>query len=467
MCTQSNNNDSILVDIFGSCVSRYIFFDGGIDGKGCADPRIKINYFFDKHPILSCVTPMPNDETINSETISQITIDELWDKNEHELRALKQELSKSCMKIIKNSKAEYFVLDLYALHTNLLIYKETMFSPYRYEFFGTNLYKQNKEKFSHLFFPFDLPIGLWYGYIVEFMNEIVKHYGQNIILVRFTACSHYVSYQKEVKPIPPEFLTPWMASYKFNDRVRELEDLIIRDFKPHVIDYSKYYIGDQNHNPSLQGAHFNIGFYTESFAKIKEILFSKPKEQQIFDTLSYIGVRDILRIDLNNKEYEKMLNYICNPLYKSSPFAPLNVLSTLSNAEIVQNRLFLSNIYEICNHVAKYLDNDLFSNDEKSYLLMYQINQVLSVNNNKQIDILNKMNQITTLEITGNIENVFEKFLILFEHSHLCWIDYLKKSSELAPYDKTVTKYMLDYACAIEDEALIEQCKQILNMPEQ
>lgn len=462
-----NVNNRILVDIFGSCVSRYTFSDGAIDCRGCADERIKINYFFDKHSILSCMTPAPNDEIINSETISQISMDELWDKTNHELRTLKQELSKSCMRIMKNSNADYFIFDLFGLHTNLLLYKETMFSPYRYEFFGTNLYKKNKDKFSGLFFPFDIPIGLWYGYIVEFMNEVVKHYGENIILVRFKACSHYVSYQKEVKPIPPEFLAPYMANYKFNDKLNQLEDLIIKEFKPHVIDYSKYYIGDQNHNPSLQGAHFSIGFYTESFKTIKEILFDKPKTQQIFDTLSYIGVRDILRIELDNEEYGKMFELICNPLYKNSIFKPLNVLSTLSNNEIVENRLFLSNIYEICGHVAKYLDNDLFTDDEKSYLFMYELNQLLSEDINQiQTDILNKMKQINKLEITGEVESVFEKFLILFENSHLCWIDYLKKASEFAPYDKTIAEYMLNYAYAVEDKELIEKYEKILSLAE-
>ena len=267
-----------LIDIHGSCVSRAIFLNGNLEATGCADPRMQINYYFDKHPILSCMTPVPHTNVLNESSIEKISEKELWDKSERNLRGLKQELLKSTRPLIKKSEADFFVFDLYDFHTNLMMYDDTIFSPYKYEFFNTNLYKNNVSEFTQMIFPLDLPLGLWWGYIELFFDEVFEKYGQDrVILVRFKACSYYVSKEKKVCPIPENFVRPWMANAKYNNKIRELEERIIEKYHPHVLDLSKYYIGDQKYNSDLQGAHFSKEYYMESFEKIKEIVFAIPR----------------------------------------------------------------------------------------------------------------------------------------------------------------------------------------------
>lgn len=112
-----------LVDIYGSCVSRAVLLDGDMQAKGCADDGIKVNYYFDKHPVLSCITPVPNTDILNKKTIEKIEKLELYSKEDRTLRGLKQEFS--------------------------------------YEFFNTDIFKKNPVAFSTVLFPLDLPIGIW------------------------------------------------------------------------------------------------------------------------------------------------------------------------------------------------------------------------------------------------------------------------------------------------------------------
>lgn len=455
--------DSILVDVFGSCVSRTVFLDGNFELKGCADPRIKINYFFDKHPILSCMTPVPNTPVLNAEKILAIRKEELWDKSEHNLRGIQQELLKSTISLISESKAQFFVFDLYDFQTNIMLYDNTMFSPYKYEFFNTRLYQNNKNQFSNLVYPLELPLGLWYGYVKMFMDFIIEKYGiENIILIRFSACSHYISKQKNVLSIPARYINPWTANYRFNDKLRQLEDRIIDEYNPHVIDYSKYYIGDENKHSDLQGAHFSDGYYKESFKKIKEILFDLPSSSltKKFSALSYDGICNILRIPISDAEYRKMWDIICNPIVKDDNSVILDRISSLSVEEIINNRFFLSNIYAIGESLTYVLHNNLFSTSEKDYLLsqqlLDQLPQPFTSNQKKLLNVLLEgLND--NLLIDCNFDDVFRKFLLLLDHSNVAWVDYLRCMERIEPNHPEVIKYMYSYACAIDDKSLMEK----------
>lgn len=454
---------SVLVDVFGSCVSRTIFLNGNFELKGSADSRIKINYFFDKHPMLSCMTPVPNTTVLNTEKIYKIKKEELWDKTERNLRGLQQELLKQTIPLISESKAQFFVFDLYDFQTNIIIYDNTMFSPYKYEFFNTNLYKNNKDKFSTLVYPLDIPWGLWYGYVKMFMDFVVNKYGkENIILIRFSACSHYLTKQNRILPIPKQYINPWTANYKFNNQLRQLEDRLIEEYNPHVIDYSKYYIGDENKTPDLQGAHFSDGYYKESFKKIKEILFDLETHDSIkkYNTLSYEGICNILRMPISNEEFEKMWNIICNPIVKEGISIILDRISDLSEEKIIRNRYFLSNVYAISESLSYVLRNKLFSQSEKDYLLSKELISKLphpfTAEQKGLLDILFDGLQ-DSLYIDNNFDSVFQKFLLLFDYGNLAWVEYLRKMEQINPSHPNVIRYMYFYACAIDDEILMKK----------
>ena len=311
---ERDTNETYSVDIYGSCVSRAVLLEGDVTKKGSVEPRININYFFDKHPILSCMTPVPNTEILNENIINNITSDELWDKSTHNLRGIKQELLKVTLPMIRESKANYFIFDLYDFHTNLLIYDHTLISPYKYESFNTRIYQNNKQQFNQLFFPLELPLGLWYGYVKLFMDEVFAKYGkENVIMLRFNACSHYLTKDKKVCEIPKNFLNPWMANYRFNERLRMLEDRIIEDYSPQVIDLSKYYIGDESFITDLQGAHFSEGYYLESMRKLREIILDKKDMKWHSAELSFTAISNIFMMDIENEEFKKMWKLIEPP----------------------------------------------------------------------------------------------------------------------------------------------------------
>lgn len=473
------DDSQIMVDIFGSCVTRAIFLDGKLEEKGCVDPRIKINYFFDKHPILSCVTPVPNTEVLNQNTIECIEKEELWQKTEHNLRGIKQELLKSTMPMIKESVAKYFIFDLYDFHTNLMIYDNTMFSPYKYEFFNTKLYQKNKSEFKKMFFPLDLPIGIWYGYVKLFFDEVIKKYGrENVIMVRFKACSHYMSKEKNVLPIPKNFLNPWMANARYNSQIKELEDRIISDYNPIVIDISKYYIGDEEYNSDLQGAHYSVEYYNESFKIMKKILLEdgdKCARERNYTLISYKGIANILKKDMSQEEFYAMWNIIESPIKEVVDLSVLERIAMFSDEFIVKNRTLIADIYGLADKLSYILDNDLFSKNEKNYIFNYEFEQkfIKPLDANMQT-ILRDTFGIEDMElilhgedtIYYSFESIFDKFLILFENENIMWIDYLKQAEKLQPRNREVINYLLCYAEAIEDDALILEYQHKLNVVE-
>jgi len=470
-----DSSNPYLVDIYGSCVSRVIFLNGDLEAKGCIDPDIEINYFFDKHPVLSCVTPIPNTSILNVHTIENIRKEELWDKSERNLRGIKQELLKSTLPMICESKADFFVFDLYDFHTNLMVYDDTMFSPYKYEFFNTDLYKKNSSEFSKLFFPIEMPMGIWWGYVKKFFDTVFGKYGnERVILIRFTACSHYLSKDKKVMNIPNRFLNPWMANYKYNSKIRELEDKIIKEYSPHVIDLSKYYICVQSLFEDLQGAHFSKACYMESFEKVKEIIFNAEenttKNVSHYASLSLNGIADILQKDMEQCEFERLWSVTESPVKALEGCYALTKISQLPDKDIVVNRMFIGELCRIAASISYVLQNQLFSYEEKDWVFRQHFEKILFVSlTEKERCLASKIFDFEKADLKFSDDNeyfsfeaIFEKFFVLFENEDLAWVTYLKQAGKLEPYNKEVLEYLLHYANAIEDQNLVEECKMRL-----
>lgn len=465
-----DSSNPYLVDIYGSCVSRAILLNGDLEAQGCADPSFKINYFFDKHPVLSCVTPVPNTPILNAHTIETIRKDELWDKSDRNLRGIKQELLKSTLPMIRESKADFFIFDLYDFHTNLMVYDDTMFSPYKYEFFNTDLYKKNSAEFSKLFFPIEMPMGIWWGYVKNFFDVVFEKYGnERVVLIRFTACSHYLSKDKKVLKIPDRFFNPWMANYKYNSKIRELEDKIIKEYNPNVVDFSKYYICDQNLFEDLQGAHFSKACYMESFEKVKEIIFNseenEKKDVSHYVSLSFNGIADILQKDMEQCEFEMLWSVTESPVKVLDGCHALKRISQLPDKDIVANRMFIGNLCRIADSISYVLQNELFSLEEKEWIFRQHFERILFVSlTEKELYLASK---IFDFEKSGlefdddneyfSFEAIFEKFFVLFENEDVAWVEYLKQAGRLEPYNKEVLEYLLNYANAIEDWELVTE----------
>lgn len=430
-----------------------------MQAKGCVDDRIKINYYFDKHPVLSCVTPVPNTDILNSETIEKIDKQELYSKENRTLRGMKQELLKSTLPMIRQSKADFFVFDLYTFHANLIIYDNTMFSPWSYEFFNTDIFEKNSDAFSMMFFPLDLPIGIWWGYVKSFFDVVFEKYGnEHVIMLRFTACSHYIANDKKVYPIPDVCKKPWKANDKYNVKLRELEERIIREYNPHVVDYSKYYMGDSTYSEDIQGAHFSVEYYKESFKAIKEILLGIDKSKKIFcyERLSFSGIAELLEKDLSQEEFRKMWICIESPIKKLDECTVLKRLAQLSDDIIISNRFFISEICRLAEEMSYILENPLFSNADRIFVLFRHIGIWKAGNFTKEelcfLNCIFKGENINSF----SYENLLQKFEVLFENDDIVWMDYLVAAEQMNPDSIEVLQYMKYYAVAIEDWAMAE-----------
>lgn len=468
----SNTPPSCLVDVFGSCVSRSIFHNGNPTAKGCADPRIKINRYFFRHSILSCMVPPPNTALLNP-TIANCLTNDTIKTQDNFFKALKEELLKTVLPMIRESNGEYFVFDLFDLFTLHLLYDNTILTNIDCVMFRVDAYRNQPESFS-TFFPFDLPLGLWYGYIKLFMDEIINKYGaEHVVLVRLTACGSYLSKNKTVLPFSKQASDFYTATPKYNKQARELEDRLLREYNINSIDYSKYYIDDEEYWSNLQGAHFSKGYYTESFKKMKEILLRDSSLDTHnclrFSELSFEGISDILKIPASDKEYAVMWNQIVSPLRNLNHIPAFQRLATYSDEKIIQHRLFLSNIFAVAESIDYILNNTAFNNAEKNFFMLQELeNQLQKPYDSMQLLILKDLfpdsdnRSLSAIfqssdcsQYEFSFEAVFYKFLLLFDHSNLGWISYLQQAEQLNPNHVETLRYLLYYANAIEDTELI------------
>lgn len=470
-----NNTEPLcLVDVFGSCVSRSIFHNGNPEAKGCADPRIKINRYFFRHSILSCMVPPPNTKELNATVANELSNDVIRTQ-EGFFKALKEELLKTVLPMIRESNGDYFVFDLFDMFTLHMLYDNTILTNIDCVMFSLDAYRKKPEDFS-TFFPFDLPIGLWYGYVKLFMDEIVEKYGaDHVVLVRLTACGSYISKNKQVLPFSEQASGFYTATPKYNKQARELEERIINDYHPNVIDYTKYYIDDEGYWSNLQGAHFAKGCYTESFKRMKEILLRPEGDTRgslIFSQLSYEGISDILKTPIPEEQFMVMWQQIVSPVREVKGVPALERLATYPDEIVIQNRLFLSNLFLVAESVSYILENELFTGEEKDWLFYRRVDELMpKPYTDVQLQIIRDIfrealeeGDTFSFECRGqesenalySFEPVFEKFLVLFENDNLTWIVYLLQAEKLNPDHPETLQYLLHYATALEDAELIE-----------
>ena len=399
----------------------------------------------------------------------QIKQNELWDKSEHNLRGIQQELLKATIPMLENKHGEYFVFDLYDFHTDLVVYENTMFSPYKYEFYNTNIYNENKEQFQLRFTPIESPLGLWYGYVKSFLDKIYEMYeSDKVILVRFKACSHYISKNKTIEEIPDRFINPWMANWKYNEKIFQLEELIIKEFNPRVIDVSKYYIGDEELFPEdLQGAHFEKNYYMESFKILKKILFENEfdeNQKKYRYRISYEAIANMLTRPINDNSFAKLWDIVEHPMYEFEDVEPLYRLIELPTELLIENREFIANIIRMTNTIEYILEGKYFSKEEKTWLFCKEVKNSfgnLTFEEDYILDCMfgsicqytdiNKLFEANCKTEQFNIDCMFNKFLLLFENENLAWVDYLLYLEKIAPEDPEIKQYLSCYYDVIEE----------------
>ena len=139
---------------------------------------------------------------------------------------------------------------------------------------------------------------------------------------------------------------------------------------------------------------------------------------------------------------------------------------------VIQNRLFLSNLFLVAESVSYVLENELFTDAEKDWLFYRKVDELMpKPYTDAQLQIIRDifreaLEEGDTFSFEGrgqefanalySFEPIFEKFLVLFENDNLAWIAYLLQAEKLNPDHPETLQYLLHYATALEDEELIE-----------
>lgn len=262
------------VNILGSCISRVIMLDGDRFGHGIADNEISMDYYLDKQNVVCALMPPP----FSREEVEEIQAEELYDGSR--LSSLKQCLNKDTVKLLRDSDAEWLILDFYDFQTQFTIYQDTTFANCAFEFYNTSIFKKRDPKLFQRANFCEMPPWLWYSYVDLFFQQILDHYdADHIILNRFRSNTYYLMQSGRVAKLPDQFKMPYHSNDRFNAPLRKFEDAFIERYHPYVIDLSHFFMGDQNHWDNLNGAHFEHEFYRESFDAVREIILGGSKQR--------------------------------------------------------------------------------------------------------------------------------------------------------------------------------------------
>ena len=268
----------VKINILGSCVSRVAMLKGDGSGHGLMDENMKLGYFLDKENMVLAMMPPAFDR---EEVESLVKEEMLWDKSR--IKVVKQSLNKDTLGLLMEEPADYLIIDLMDFQTNFVVKGDTAFDSNAYEFFNTALFDKYKDSVSVANFM-KLPHWFYYPYVDLFFKQLMERYdSEHIILNRFRANSYYIAKDGFIKEIPEDYRQPYQANAAYNGQLGLLEEHIIKNFNPYVIDISKFYIGDENIWENLQGAHFEREFYERTFEIVRHIIYDRP-EKKVFDS---------------------------------------------------------------------------------------------------------------------------------------------------------------------------------------
>ena len=172
-----------------------------------------------------------------------------------------------------------------------------------------------------------------------------------------------------------------------------------------------------------------------------------------------------------------MWNQITSPLRGLTGLPSLERLAVYSDTIILQHRLFFSNLFAVAESISYILDNDIFAPQEKDWLFYQELERLLPQPYTDAQALLLKdlfhlgedntysftlTEQMQKAEDSPSFEAVFQKFLLLFDHGNIVWIDYLLLAEQMNPNHPETLQYLLHYAEALEDEELIKHCTEKL-----
>ena len=441
----------VTLDILGSCISRIILLDGDYLKRGVCDERIKLEYYFDKNNIVSCMMPAP----FSREEVNSIRADELYAKDR--INSLRQGINKDTLNMIMKGKADYLLIDVHDLSLSVSCYGNTTFSNCAYEFYNTSLFKKYADKISELNFM-EIPTFLWYSYIDLFFDKVLERVdSDHIILNRFRACKNYIDMDGYIREIPESFRKPFHANYEYNDKIKDVEEYIIKKVNPYVLDLTKFFITDERFWDNLNGVHYEKKFYEDGLKELNDIMFNKNSVRN-HNRISMMTTAYILEQNMaDDNEYVKYLKEI------ESPFVSYKILDDickiLTYKQVAKNRKLLAALYKIAYNFKNELCEENSTADAKVKFLIEKLSLEYIDNYKEFIDFMLNFYKEDRSKAVSYLEAIF---LEMLNDGDVEWVDFLNKIEGYAPKDRRVLFYKLQYYQAVNDVEKIKEYEEKL-----
>lgn len=313
----------VLVDVHGSCVSRSCF--NLIDQS-----KIQVQNFFSRNNIVSCMMPPAELEFSHGELLQY--------SSEYSERCMRFALNKQTVPTLLDSNAEYLVVDLFDFCQPVASYRDTTFSTYDYTFYNTAAYQAQKAQFAMIDF-IDVPPCLWYCHVDRYFQLMMEKFKGKVILNRLSCSNIYLTGKNTIKDIPENLR--FFGDSKYNHMLYDLENYIIDNHCPFVVDISKYFIPDEHYNADTTAVHYEEAYEILQSRIIMEII--EGNGRRYFDTLPLPYVSDLLERPVSDQEFLDIYSQ------RALPFETNTVLDYFFQVqemdEVVKNRRFIASIY--------------------------------------------------------------------------------------------------------------------------
>lgn len=364
--------------------------------------------------------------------------------SEYAERCMRFALNKQTVPRLLDSDSEYLVVDFFDLCQPAASYRATTFSTYDYTFYNTAAYQSQKEQFSVVDFN-DVPVFLWYGYVDCYFRLMMKKFNGKVILNRLDCSGIYLSRGDVVEDIPENLR--FFGDPKYNQMLYALENYIIDQYHPYVVDISKYFIPDADYNPDVTPVHYEEAYWILQSGIMQEIIGGG--ERRYFDILPPSIVSDLLERPVSDKDFDRI--YATRAL----PFETSTILDYFFQLQefddIAKNRHFIASLYrqyerrnmsgKSCQEIIAHMlhDANLWKKTPKGSPSF--INEVFQY--------LQKAYRLLTI----GIPELYRLFLLdLEEENVLEWIFKLNLLSLIAPGYEEVHTYLLQFYQAGGDD---------------
>lgn len=331
-------------DVHGSCVSFSILKKETEAGCQIKLDSLDNHYFFSHINIAG---------SMGKKIDIEPTEEELSSIDEHLRRNIITDLNKSVVPKLLESDAEYLLVDFYDFGRVQWAYQNGSYTHTSF-FNETDYWQKISNQIEGVFRWIDMPTFLWYGKVDEYFQIMVEKYGKDhIILNRVYFNRYYIDKDNSLKEIRRQNPN-WLGSYRDNDRIRNLEEHVIKKFGIQSVDVAKYFVADCNFTDDILEVHYEEEYYHLAGRIISKIVRGIEVDRNKMDLESIKAKLNRIR-KIDKGESEGYLSCAASPFHCYEPLDAL--LSVLTEHEVAVHKDAIIRLYEWVYREPEYFRN--------------------------------------------------------------------------------------------------------------